>query len=282
MKIGINGASGQLGKVALMETAARGGEAQVIGISRTPDALPSALQGRYGDYDRPESLSAAYAGLDRLLIIPSPDVRHGVRARQFVSAIDAAVQAGVGHIVLVSSAATREAVEPRMFAAYWTAEQHLIRTAPRWTILRMNYFAESYAQLAPMALAGGVMTGLKENRVAFVSRDDVAAAAAGILIGEDHGGAIYNATGPAALSGAERAAITADVAGQPLRYATADEAALRDALARSGMPQQYLDAMIDIERDFASGAFDLVSGDVERLAARPPRTLREVLMRTLR
>lgn len=72
------------------------------------------------------------------------------------------------------------------------------------------------------------------------------------------------------------------VAGKPLRHVTADAAALRDALARSNMPPQYLDAMIDIERDVASGAFDLVSGDIERLAARRPQTLRGVLMRRLR
>jgi NAD(P)H dehydrogenase (quinone) len=43
--------------------------------------------------------------------------------------------------------------------------------------------------------ARSVLTGLSENRAVFVARDDVAAAA-GILIGDGHAGAIYNATGP--------------------------------------------------------------------------------------
>ncbi len=51
-----------------------------------------------------------------------------------------------------------------------------------------------------MSLGTGVLPGLGENRVAFVSRDDLAAAAAGIL-GEGDAGAIYNATGPAQLRG---------------------------------------------------------------------------------
>jgi NAD(P)H dehydrogenase (quinone) len=63
-----------------------------------------------------------------------------------------------------------------------------MRTAPRWTILRMNYYAESFAQVASMSLGTGVVPGLGENRVAFVSRDDLAGAAAGILLGDGHAG----------------------------------------------------------------------------------------------
>ena len=50
---------------------------------------------------------------------------------------------------------TREAVEPSMFAAYWDAEQHLMRVARQWTILRMNFYAESFAQFVPMSLGSG-------------------------------------------------------------------------------------------------------------------------------
>ena len=61
-------------------------------------------------------------------------------------------------------------------------EQTLIRTAPRWTILRMNYYAESMADEIKMSLGTGVLAGLGDERVAYVSRDDVAAAAAGAAV----------------------------------------------------------------------------------------------------
>jgi NAD(P)H dehydrogenase (quinone) len=60
----------------------------------------------------------------------------------------------------------------------------------------MNFYAEALVQQAQASLDQGVLTGQAENRVAFVARRDVAAAAAGILIGDGHAGAIYNATGP--------------------------------------------------------------------------------------
>ena len=63
----------------------------------------------------------------------------------------------------------------------------------------MNFYAESFVQQAQASLAQGVLTGLAANRVAFVARGDVAAAAAGILIGDGHAGAIYNAIDIAAI-----------------------------------------------------------------------------------
>lgn len=279
MKLGISGASGQLGRAVLAELKTRGNDHLVVGVSRTPENVQLPAEGRHGDYDRPETLAEAYSGLDRLLIIPSADVRPGYRDRHFPTAINAAVKAGVGHIVMMSSAATRELDEREMFASYWMGEQYLMKTAPRWSILRMNYYAETFAEVAAMSLGSGVLTGLGENRVAFVSRDDVAAAAAGILLGGGHAGAIYNATGPVAVTGVERAALMSEITGKELSFVMLGETQLRGGLSQAGVPQEYIDSLVDIEKHFVAGDFNIITGDVERLAGRLPRPLREVLAR---
>jgi hypothetical protein len=143
------------------------------------------------------------------------------------------------------------------------------------TILRMNYYVEALAMEAGMAAKSGALVGLAESRVAFVARDDVAAA--GILLGEDHAGAIYNATGPSAYSGAERAAVTSEVLGKPVDFATIPGEALRGGMAQMGLPTEVVDTVISIEEDFAAGAFDIVTGDVEKLSRRPPKPLRAAL-----
>ena len=277
MKIGISGASGQLGQAVLKELAERSSGHEVVGISRSPGKIPSPAVGRPGDFDAPQTLPAAFAGLDRLLLIPSADLAPGVRGRQLRGAIDAAVAAGVKHLFLVSAAGTRKAEAPTLAETFWTAEQHLIRTAPLWTILRMNYFAESMAQEIQMSAAMGVLTGLGEERVAYVSRDDLAAAAAGALLGDGHAGAIYNATGPAAVTGEERARTASQVLGKPLGFAVIDEAQLRGGLTQAGLPEIVVDVMADIKKNFVRGDFDVVTSDIERLSGRPPKSLREIL-----
>jgi NAD(P)H dehydrogenase (quinone) len=282
MKIGVSGASGHLGKAVISELLQRAGGHEAVAITRTPETASAPAEGRFGDYNSPESLAKAYAGLDRLLIITTIDPEPGKRGAQNVAAIDAAVNAGVKHIVFMSAVGTRQEEEPARGASYWRGEQHLIATAPAWTILRINFYAEAFVQLAQAALNQGVLAGLAENRAAFVARDDVAAAAAGILIGDGHAGAIYNATGPERLSGAERAGLIAEITGRPLPFRVITEAQLRAGLTQAGLPAGAVNIVTGIQASFAAGAFDIVTGDVERLGGRPLRPLREVLAAALK
>jgi NAD(P)H dehydrogenase (quinone) len=277
MKIGVSGASGQLGTAVLKKLLERGGEHKIIAISRTPKNPAAPVSGRFGDYDKPESLTGAYAGLDRLLIIPSMANAPGVRAGQNVAAIDAAVSAGVGQIVFMSSAGTRAVEEPDIGASYYAGEQRLMRTAPNWSILRMNYYAEMMIDEAKTSLGRGVLAGLAENKVAFVSRDDLAAAAAGLLVGEGHEGAIYTGTGPASITGAERAATIAEASGKPMTFMVLPKEVLRGALEQAGLPRDVINVIISIQKSFAAGGLDIVTGDIERLSGRSPRAFKELV-----
>jgi NAD(P)H dehydrogenase (quinone) len=281
MNIGVSGASGNLGQAIVRELQARNQGHKIVAISRTPKSSDG-VEGREGDYDKPETLATAYAGLDKVILIPTGDLRPGMRGSQNEAAIAAAVAAGVKHIVLLSAAGTREQAEPAIGASYWRGEQALIKSASQWTILRMNYYAEALAQEAKQSASSGALTGFAENKVAFVSRDDVAAAAAGIVLGEGHVGAIYNATGAKSYTGAERAALVSDILGQQIGFAVIPVEALQGGMAQMGLPDFVINAVVGIQQDFADGAFDVVTGDVEKLAGRAPKDLRDVLVANLK
>lgn len=275
MKIGISGAGGKLGAGVVDELLRRGGH-DVVGISRTPSNL-SAPETRFGDYDQPESLTAAYAGLDRLLIIPTTALAPGQRARQNIAAIDAANRAGVAHIAFMSSSGARARPEPDVWASYFATEQHLMRTAARWSVLRMNYYIESFADEARRAFDQGALVGLGESRVAFVSRADLAAAAAGLLAGAGHEGAIYTGTGPRTWSVAERLDLIVRLSGRPLASTVLTPDALRAGLSQSGLPPHVVEVALSIRQGFVDGGFDIVTGDIERLAGRPPQAMEDAL-----
>jgi len=275
MKIGVSGASGKLGTGVLENLVQRGG-AEVVGVSRTPDAT-AGFETRFGDYDQPDSLDAAYAGLDRLLLIPTTSLAPGQRARQNLAAIDAANRAGVKHVSFMSSSGVRARQEPDVWASYFVAEQHLMRTAASWSVLRMNYYSESFADEAKAALNQGAIVGLGENRVAFVSRNDLAAAAAGLLLGEGHDGAIYTGTGPRTWTVAERVALVAELSGKPLSSVVMTAEALGDRFRQAGLPSEVVDVVLSIRKGFVDGGFDIVTGDIEMLSGQPPRSLEDVL-----
>ena len=106
-RIVISGASGNFGGLTVDELLARGVPARrLILVSRTPDELKKyADQGasvRFGDFTKPESLPAAYAGGTRMLLISVGGSGEVTAAALLKRAIDAAKGAGVKHIAYTS------------------------------------------------------------------------------------------------------------------------------------------------------------------------------------
>lgn len=123
----------------------------------------------------------------------------------------------------------------------------------------------------------GVLTGLSESLVSYVSRDDVAAALAGVLTSDGHIGAIYSATGPKSVSGAERAQAATTFTGKPFKFVVISQDQLRAGLAHAGLPEDVVNVVVSIQEEFAEGVFDVVTGHVERLSGRAPKSLEQVL-----
>jgi len=145
----------------------------------------------------------------------------------------------------------------------------------------MNYYIESFADEARAALNQGALVGLGDNRVAFVSRLDLAAAAAGLIGGDRHEGAIYTGTGSRAWTVADRVALVARLSGRPLVAASLTAGELRARFAQAGLPPEIVEVAVSIRQGFVDGGFDIVTGDIETLSGRPPRTLHEVLAAAL-
>ncbi|KXV23717.1 nucleoside-diphosphate sugar epimerase [Gluconobacter japonicus] len=277
MKIGVSGASGQLGSAVVQALAETVAAENLVAISRTPKT-DRTYAGRLGDYDQSETLLAAYQGLDRLLLIPGADLRPGIRSRQMLAAVDAAAQAEVGHVFLLSATGTQREGESAVGAAYWHSEQALIKSAiPAWTILRMSYFSETLVEEVRMSLTAGGLAMLEDSRVSFVSRGDVAKAAAAALTSEGHEGAIYQLTGSEALRGEAVCRLVAQQIQRPFALNVMPAEVLRAGLLKTGLPDVVADAVVSMKARQARGAYDIVSGDIVRLTGGTPCSLAEIL-----
>ncbi|MFE8874320.1 NAD(P)H-binding protein [Acetobacter persici] len=273
----MSGASGQLGSAVVQALAETVAAENLVAISRTPKTDRTYV-GRLGDYDQSETLVAAYQGLDRLLLIPGADLRPGIRSRQMLAAVDAAAQAEVGHVFLLSATGTQREGESAVGAAYWHSEQALIKSAiPAWTILRMSYFSETLVEEVRMSLTAGGLAMLEDSRVSFVSRGDVAKAAAAALTSEGHEGAIYQLTGSEALRGEAVCRLVAQQIQRPFALNVMPAEVLRAGLLKTGLPDVVADAVVSMKARQARGAYDIVSGDIVRLTGGTPCSLAEIL-----
>jgi NAD(P)H dehydrogenase (quinone) len=293
MKLVITGASGELGRKVTALLIAAGRAADLILVSRNPAALVEAAAAgatvRQGDYNDPAALETALAGAERMLLISGLAI--GRRRVQHREAIAAAKRAGVKHVIYTSSAGLVPKSPSWAVHDHHATECDLFTSGLAYTVLRNSQYAEVIAtMLAPMAVEQGAMVmSTGEGRIAFVSKDDCAAAAAAVLTGDGHEGAIYEISGPEFSSFREATALAAEFSGRPVEYSlcTAEEKlAMFDAM---GVPRDYIDGMfnegtgawcsnemVTYETAIREGYFAICSGHVELLTGRKPKTLREV------
>src|SRR5262245_27886650 len=82
MRIGVTGASGQLGTAVVRHLLTRTSASDIVAISRSPEKLAAfSSQGvdvRPGDFNDRAGLEKAFSGVDRLLIIPGSDLTPNV------------------------------------------------------------------------------------------------------------------------------------------------------------------------------------------------------------
>lgn len=228
-KIIVSGASGQLGEIVVEELLARGVAPQsLILVSRTPEKLAKyAKRGasvRFGDLTKPESLSSAYAGGAKMLLIsimPGPNVS---RPEAHKNGIDAAAKAGVKHIVYTSFEGADTGSTP-LSADHKKTEGHLQASGVAWTSLRNAQYAE-YGALAPaikMATTGRAYMPPSQRKRAPVTRGDCAAAAAGALTTPGHENKAYEITGPALIDTRDIAAAVTKITGKPIEVIPGDD-----------------------------------------------------------
>jgi len=274
--LAIIGAGGHLGGSIACAALARGADPATLTLgSRSParlgeDIARSARVVR-ADYDDPDSLRSALAGVDRALLIPS-GAPPASRVAQLNSALGAARAAGVGHVLTTTLIGT--AVEnPFTVMPYLVYAESALRTSGlRWTILRAAMYADPLGDWLPAIVAmGRIPYPTGPGHAAYAVKDDLAAAAAGALVGEGHEDRVYHLTGPQALSTADLHDIVARVTGAEVVYRPADDA---DYLAASpGTPASFVTLYHAVREGFA----DIVTDHIAVLSGRRPESLEEYL-----
>jgi NAD(P)H dehydrogenase (quinone) len=284
-KIIVSGASGQLGSLVIEELLARKvAPEHLILVSRTPntDHLQAyAARGanvRFGDFSEPESLDDAYRGGTRMLLI-SINGGGGDRPELHKAAIEAAVRAGVKHIAYTSyvnadlNEASTIAVDHRR------TERILQDSGVAWTMLRNQIYANGLVdQAIQIVRDGALVTHTPDARVAYVTREDCAAAAAAVLASPGHENRAYNITGPDAIGPRELVALASELSGKPVELMVLSEADYRQRLAGTGMPEAGINGTISFAAELDSPFLRQPSTAVADLTGRPATSVRQLLI----
>lgn len=267
--IAVTGATGRLGRLVVGELLARVDADGVIAVVRSPekarDLLPASLQVRCADYDEPETLRQAFAGVDTLLLISSSG--RADRIRQHRDLVEAAAHCRVGRVVYTSF------IDPELTAPFGEVhidtERRLAESGMKHTILRPSMYASMALSAIDRMVEAGVHTSATDGAgVAYVSRADIARAAATVLTEGGHDSAAYELTGPEAVSDADLVAIATRVSGRDIRHERVSLEVFEARLVRAGTAPALVERSVRFQRMMATGRLGWVTGDVERLTGR--------------
>jgi NAD(P)H dehydrogenase (quinone) len=272
--IGITGATGQLGRLVVAALKPKTAEGSVVALVRAPEkAGDLGVETRAFDYDQPETLAGALAGIDTLLLISSNEI--GQRVNQHKNVIAAAKTAGVQRIVYTSL--LRADTSPLSIAGEHSAtEAALQESGVPYTVLRNGWYTENYTASIPGALGGGALLGSAgEGKIASAARQDYANAAVAVLVGEGHEGRTYELAGDESYTLAELAAEISKQTGGEIPYRDLPETDFANTLASFGIPEPFAQALAGWDVAASQGALFDEGHELSRLTGRATTPLSE-------
>lgn len=278
--IALTGATGQLGRLVVDALLTRVPASDVVAVVRdaakASDLADRGVDVRVASYDDPSALAAAFAGVDRLLFVSGSEV--GVREQQHRHVVEAAKQAGVGHVTYTSVLAAPTSSLP-VAPDHVLTEQLLADSGLPHTVLRNGWYHENYLGSLDSAKATGtVLTSAGDGRIASAARADYAEAAAVVLTTPVADLAeVYELSGDEAWSQDDLAGVLSRVTGVPVSVTRVDAEAQTQALTQAGLPEGLVGFLVATDAGTARGDLALQTGDLSRLIGRPTATLEDTL-----
>lgn len=267
----IIGATGTVGSELVRQLAAQGQTTRAA--TRNPEQYaPTAhVAAVRFDYDDPTTFASTLDGVRRMFLLAMPaDTHADVRLIRF---IDAAQQAGVQHIALM----TAMGVDQADTAPLRKVEKYIEAIGVAYTFLRPNWFMQNFYPgfLYPTIRSHGAFyLPAEDARVSFISARDIAAVTTTVFTQPGHTNQAYTLTGSEALSHTEVATILSEAAGCPIRYVAVSDEDMRRELRESGWGAAETEYMVALFVALRTGYAAPVSPNVERILGRKPITLR--------
>ena len=281
MKIGITGATGQLGRLVVAKLKEKKGNDTIVGLVRSAEkGAELGIECREFDYNHQENLIHALEGIDHLLLISGNELGH--RASQHANVIAAAKKAGVKWIVytsLLHADTSSLSLAPEHLATETLLEQSRVP----YTILRNGWYTENYTGSVPGALAGGAFIGSAgAGRISSASRNDFAEAAVAVLVGEGHIGQTYELAGDHSYTLPDLALEITKQAGKDIPYNNLPEAEYAAILKSFGLPEGFANAIANWDVGASKGDLFEDGRQLSNLIGRPTTPLAQSVTEALK
>ena len=225
MRVLVTGATGNVGRFVVERLVAAG--VRVRAMTRDPHKarFPQNVETVAGDLTDPAGLVDMLAGVDRMYLFPVAST-----ARQVV---DVARRAGVGRIVVLSSAAVTSGADTTVHPP---VERAVEQAGVEWTHVRPGEFMLNKLFLWGPSIRTDAVVYEPFPEAAWwpVHERDVAEVAAAALLEDGHHGRAYDLSGPELISRREQVEAIAAATGRAVRLEVVTPEQAREHYRRQG------------------------------------------------
>jgi NAD(P)H dehydrogenase (quinone) len=278
MSVTVFGATGKLGRHVLAALSERGVPPRdIVAAGRDLTKIDDMdVRKARVDYSDDQSERAALDGAHRVLLISSFDF--GRRVDQNARVISAAREAGI-ELFAYTSSPKADVSTITMSREHAATEALLKESGVPFAILRNSIYMDIVVdQMAPEAVRDGAINAASGNgRLSLATRADLAAAAAEVLTGQGHAGAVYELGGDRSYTMPEVAAAIAEWSGKPVEYRNLPMEEFRALLVGRGLPESMAATFAETERGIAADEFYVETGDLSRLIGHPTTSFESAL-----
>lgn len=293
-KILLNGVDGNFGSRSARILLERYPHEDLIFTAPTEKGLEKyaqmGIETRIADFNNAEMLADTFQGADTIILISMPFVGPKRRAAHKI-AIDAAVTAGVNRLVYTSIVgAGHEDINAYEVNDHVWTESYIKKQPIHYLLLRDSQYAEAMVSnfLEAVENTNGVlMNNMGDGKMAFISRDDCALAAACAAM-SDWEDRIVDVNGAELLTIAEYVAIASEVTGKKVEYKYINDDEMYAFFDSIGVPRTTEEMWADTAKNFPFCSDGMVSfgrairlnqmntytDDFEKLTGQKPITVR--------
>lgn len=281
----VTGASGQFGNAAINSLLKKGVQSnKITAMVRNEESIQDfkekGIHFAIGDYNNYSSLVQAFIGVEKLLFISSSDVVN--RQIQHENVVNAAIEAGVKHIIYTSFQSKNETeTSPIWMVAksHLHTEKELKASGINYTILKNSLYMDLVPGFVGEKIleTGVIFLPAGDGKVSAVLRSEMAEAAAEILVGSNHEGKVYDFTNTEAFSYKEVAQVITEITGKTINYVSPTPEEYTQTLAQYGVPNEVIELLSGFAIAQAHGELEAVGSDLELLLGRKPTTIRAFL-----
>ncbi|MCX5202783.1 NAD(P)H-binding protein [Streptomyces sp. NBC_00237] len=260
----VTGATGNIGPALLRELHAAGvGPLRALTRDAARAVLPDGVEAVEGDFADPTSLKPALEGVRSLFLLS--------RLGSDAEILETARQAGVEHIVLVSSITVQTHPHLGPAAENLEVERLLKASGMAWTILRPTQFASNSVMWAD-AIRGHetVRAPYAETALPTLHPGDIAAVARVALTEPGHHGRTYALTGPEPVTARQQVEAIATALGREVPFAEISREQAHAQMAAVFGPEAA-DAVLDVTGGDVNPELLMVRDTVAQVTGAPAR-----------